>query len=58
MPKNKVIEMGIAVPGVVVVEETPVYTLFAEYSFYLAHLPSYLLQDRFDCFDQIGVVDQ
>ena len=58
MSKNKVVEVSIAMPGVMVVEETPVYPPFAEYTFDLAHLPSYLLQYCLDCVDQVGVVYQ
>lgn len=41
--ENEVVEMGVAVPHVVVVEETPVYTMLAEDSFDAAHLPTQFL---------------
>ena len=36
----EVVEMGIAVPHVVVIEKSPVYAFLAEDSFDLSHLPA------------------
>ena len=42
LSEDEIVEMGITVPCVVIIEESPVYAVLAENTFDLTHLPTQL----------------